>query len=115
MQLVAFVLPFGRSRQSLLPLLLLFTLPAVVQAQFQFITNNGVITVTKYTGSGGAVTIPSMTNGYPVACIQGYALSNCPFTSVWIPQQRHQHRGRGVRELPLPDQRNPSQIGRAHV
>ena len=85
MKLVAFVLPFGRSRQSLLPLLLLFTLPAVVQAQFQFITNNGVITITKYTGSGGAVTIPSMTNGYPVACIQGYALSNCPFTSVWIP------------------------------
>ena len=85
MKLVAFVLPFGRSRQSLLPLLLLFTLPAVVQAQFQFITNNGVITITKYTGSGGAVTIPSMTNGYPVACIQDYALSNCPFTSVWIP------------------------------
>src|ERR1035438_5972457 len=85
MKLVAFVLPFGRSRQSLLPLLLLFTLPAVVQAQFQFITNNGVITITKYTGSGGAVIIPSMTNGYPVACIQGYALSNCPFTSVWIP------------------------------
>lgn len=85
MKLVAFVLPFGRSRQSLLPLLLLLTLPAVVQAQFQFITNNGVITITKYTGSGGAVTIPSMTNGYPVACIQGYALSNCPFTSVWIP------------------------------
>ena len=85
MKLVAFVLPFGRSRQSLLPLLLLLTLPAVVQAQFQFITNNGVITITKYTGSGGAVIIPSMTNGYPVACIQGYALSNCPFTSVWIP------------------------------
>ena len=85
MKLVAFVLPFGRSRQSLLPLLLLLTLPAVVQAQFLFITNNGVITITKYTGSGGAVTIPSMTNGYPVACIQGYALSNCPFTSVWIP------------------------------
>jgi hypothetical protein len=69
----------------LLPLLSLLTLPGVVQAQFLFLTNNGVITITKYTGSGGAVTIPSMTNGYPVACIQGYALSNCPFTSVSIP------------------------------
>src|SRR3974390_3226687 len=71
--------------RRLLPLVLLLTLPGVVQAQFQFITNSGVLTIVKYTGSGGAVTIPSMTNGYPVACIQGYALSNCPFTSVWIP------------------------------
>jgi len=70
---------------TLLPLLLLLSLPAGVRAQFQFITNNGVLTIVKYTGAGGAVTIPSMANGYPVASIQGYALSNCPFTSLWIP------------------------------
>jgi hypothetical protein len=34
-------------------------LPAVVQAQFTFTTTDGTITITKYTGSGGAVTIPS--------------------------------------------------------
>ena len=59
----------------LLPLLL--TLPAVVQAQFQFVTNNGTITITKYTGSGGAVTIPSTTNGYPVTSIGPEAFSEC--------------------------------------
>jgi len=31
-------------------LLLLLTLPAVVQAQFTFTTNNGAITITGYTG-----------------------------------------------------------------
>ena len=51
------------SFKRLLPVVLLLTLPAVVQAQFLFITNNSAITITKYTGSGGAVTIPSMTNG----------------------------------------------------
>ena len=36
----------------LLPLLLLLALPAVVQAQFNFTTNNdGTITITAYTGT----------------------------------------------------------------
>jgi hypothetical protein len=34
-------------------------LPAAVQAQFLYTTNNGTITITGYTGPGGAVTIPS--------------------------------------------------------
>ena len=68
MKLVQLVLPFGRSRKSLLPLLLL-ALPAVVQAQYTYTTNNGAITITGYTGPGGAVTIPSMTNGLPVTSI----------------------------------------------
>ena len=38
-------------------------------AQFTFTTNNGAITITGYTGSGGNVTIPSATNGYPVTVI----------------------------------------------
>jgi hypothetical protein len=40
----------GRFFRRLLPLLLLLTLPAVVQAQFTFTTNNATITITGYTG-----------------------------------------------------------------
>ena len=50
----------------LLPLLLLSVLPAAVQAQFTFTTNSGTITITGYSGSGSAVTIPSTINGYLV-------------------------------------------------
>jgi len=53
------------SVKVLLRLLLLLALPAAVQAQFTFTTNNGTITITGYTGPGGDVTIPSWTNGYP--------------------------------------------------
>jgi hypothetical protein len=61
----------------LLLALLLTALPAVVQAQFTFVTNNGTISITGYTGSGGAVTIPDTTNGYPVASVGTGAFSNC--------------------------------------
>ncbi len=48
-------------------LLLLFLLaPAVLNAQFTFVTNNGAITITGYTGSGGDVVIPDTTNGLSV-------------------------------------------------
>src|ERR1017187_6508022 len=53
------------SFKGLLPLLLLLTLPAALEAQFNYTTNNGAITITKYTGGGGAVTIPNLTNGLP--------------------------------------------------
>ena len=67
-------------------LVLLFAAPAVVQAQFNFATNNGAITITKYTGSGGAVTIPSSTNGWPVTSIGANAFASCSSVSgVTIP------------------------------
>jgi hypothetical protein len=61
----------------LLPLLLLSALPAVVQAQFTYTTNNGAITITGYTGLGGIVTIPSTTNGLPVTGIGDWAFESC--------------------------------------
>lgn len=60
-------------------------LPPSVKAQFNFTTNNGKITITKYTGSGGSVVIPPSTNGYPIATIGAYAFEYCTrLTSVDI-------------------------------
>ena len=61
------------------------TLPAAVEAQFTYTTNNGTITITKYTGSGGAVTIPNSTNGLPVTSIGTNAFyQSTTLTSVTI-------------------------------
>ncbi len=59
----------------LLPLLLLLALPASVQAQFTFTTNNGAITITGYTGTNSSVVIPGTTNGYPITSIASFAFS----------------------------------------
>ncbi len=59
-------------------------LPAVAQAQFTFTTNNGALTLTAYTGSGGSVVIPAMTNGLPVASIGPYAFESSGLTNVFI-------------------------------
>ena len=60
----------------LLMLLLLLALPAVVVAQFDSTTNKGTITITGYTGSGGAVAIPGTINGLPVTDSGGGALKS---------------------------------------
>jgi hypothetical protein len=71
----------------LLPLLLLLTLPAVVQAQFTYTTNNGTLTITGYTGTGGDVTIPDTTNGLLVTSIGDSAFSYCTsLASITIPK-----------------------------
>ena len=71
---------------GLLPLLLLLALPAVMQAQFTYTTNNGGITITGYTGPGGAVAIPSTTNGLPVTGVGDLAFVDCTnVTSVTAP------------------------------
>jgi hypothetical protein len=66
-------------------LCLLLALPATVEAQFTCTTNAGALTITGYTGSGGAVEIPSTINGLPVTAIGDnafYGSSN--LTSVAI-------------------------------
>ncbi len=60
--------------------------PAGVQAQFSYITENGGITITGYTGPGGAVVIPSTTNDLPVRRIANRVFAyNYTITSVAIP------------------------------
>ena len=75
-----------RPLHFLLCLLVLLSLPVAVHAQFTFTTNNGAITITGYTGPGGAVTIPSTTNGLPVTRIGNSAFRSKPsLTSVTLP------------------------------
>ncbi len=70
----------------LLPLLLLLSLPAVVQAQsytdiygiWTYTTTNGRITITQYHGTNAAVTIPNTIHGLPVTSIGVNAfINNC--------------------------------------
>ena len=44
-------------------------MPAVATAQYKCMTNGGSVAITRHTGSGGAVTIPSTTNGLSVTGI----------------------------------------------
>jgi hypothetical protein len=69
----------------LLPLVL-STLPAAVQAQFDYAITNGTVTVTRYTGSGGDVTIPDTIDGLAVTSIGDGAFFQCTsLTGVTIP------------------------------
>jgi hypothetical protein len=71
---------------STLAALLCFA-PLAAQAQdFTCITNNGTITITRYTGPGGDVTIPDTIHGLPVTSIGDHAFfRSTTLTSVTIP------------------------------
>src|ERR1022692_2595699 len=71
--------------QTCLLAAVLLALPITVQAQFTYTTNNGTISITGYTGSGGAVTIPDTINGLPVTSIGDYAFYETALTSATIP------------------------------
>ena len=66
---------------------LLFTLPAAGQAEdYTYTTNNGTITITGYTGPGGAVAIPDTITGLPVTSLGIFTFSYCTnVASVVIP------------------------------
>ena len=57
-------------------------------AQYTFNTNGGsTITITDYTGPGGAVNIPGVINGHPVTSIEFLAFfQKTDITSVTIPR-----------------------------
>ena len=65
--------------------LLLLTVPGMVEAQYNYTTINGTVTITGYYGPGGALTIPSTIIGQPVTGIGAGVFLNCPLTSVVIP------------------------------
>ena len=75
-----------RLRGAWLLLVLLLAWPAVLQAQFNYTTDNGTITITGYTGPEGSVVIPGTINGLPVTRIGDRAFFQCSsLTSVTIP------------------------------
>jgi hypothetical protein len=74
-------------KASCLSLLFLLATTVAMQAEDYACTTNSdnTITITRYIGPGGAVTIPSMTNGLPVTSIWDGALFSCTnLTSVMI-------------------------------
>jgi hypothetical protein len=79
-------LPANAAATRLVTLLLFLVPPALVQAQFMHITNNGTITITGYTGSSGEVTIPGTIGGLPVTRIGNQAFDSIDhLSSVTIP------------------------------
>ena len=65
--------------------LLLLALSATVRAQYTYTTTDGTVTINGYTGSGGAVSLPSTMDGLPVTRIGDMAFLNCAtLTSVAI-------------------------------
>ncbi|HNU99604.1 MAG TPA: leucine-rich repeat domain-containing protein, partial [Verrucomicrobiota bacterium] len=76
----------GRHLAGLTLLAVLTILPDAVQAQFLYTTDRNRITITRYTGPGGAVTIPETINGLPVVGIADKAFEgSVDMTSVTIP------------------------------
>ena len=58
----------------------------LVEGDYTYTVSNGEATITKYNGSGGAITIPSTVGGYQTVHIGDHAFSNNPYlTSVIIP------------------------------
>src|SRR5258708_23772698 len=55
---------------------LIFMAASIAEAQFNYTTNNGAITITLYTGSGGIVTVPDTINGFPVTTIGDSAFAS---------------------------------------
>ncbi len=75
----------NRVLQLLFAIGLLTVLPLAARAQFTTSISNGAVTITGYTGSGGAVSIPSTINSLPVIGIAANAFAGkSSLTSVSI-------------------------------
>jgi len=76
-----------RGRHTLAILLLLLpALPPRVEAQLNYVTNNGVIIITGFTGPATTLIIPDTINGFPVGLIASQALRSCTnLTHITIP------------------------------
>ena len=62
------------------------TVSADQEGNYIYTVSNGEATITKYTGPGGAITIPAILGGYPTVVIGDNAFNACTFlTSVTIP------------------------------
>jgi hypothetical protein len=72
------ILKASRNLIQIFLLAALLALPTVVQAQFNYTTNNSKITITQYTGSASVVTIPDTINGFPVTSIGQDAFFQSP-------------------------------------
>ncbi|HEX4122324.1 MAG TPA: leucine-rich repeat protein [Verrucomicrobiae bacterium] len=63
-----------------------YTQEAAPASDFTYVTNDGTITITGYTGPGGSIEIPSTINALPVTDITNQAFANLTtLTSVTIP------------------------------
>lgn len=72
-------------KRSISILLAALLLPVVLHAQYTYTTNNGTLTITKFSGAG-AVIIPGTANGLPVTSIGESSFEdNFNLTSVTIP------------------------------
>ena len=65
--------------------MLLLAVPAAAQAQFTYTTSGSAITITGYSGPGGAVTVPAAINGHPVTGITNETFTQTNISSVSIP------------------------------
>lgn len=74
-----------KAHTPLLLFLWLTLLPIPVHAQFEYTTDDGQITITRYTGPGGAVDIPSSINSLPVTRVGDDAFSGRNLASVTFP------------------------------
>lgn len=86
-------------------LALWLSLPTLVQAQFSYVTNNGALTITGYSGIGEAVTVPGAIDGLPVTSIGDKAFGSCTnLTNVTIPASITSigQRAAGILESGLP-------------
>jgi hypothetical protein len=77
---------FRKSGFSRLLAFLMLVSPLTLQAQFNYTTDNGAVTITKYTGSGGAVVLPPFIDNLPIGGIARYAFDGCAgLKSITIP------------------------------